>query len=109
MGEFLWRSHQPKMMIRKVGQSQTKKKLVIKSLSDVPQLPSDYKSKTWDKLGHAVTAIRESAPVSDSMESLYNSVKDLCLHKFAEETYQKLRQQYEQYLRADGQHLNDQL
>merc|ERR1712137_109294 len=108
MGEFLWRSHQPKMMIRKVGQSQTKKKLVIKSLSDVPQLPSDYKSKTWSKLSHAVDAIHESSPVSDSMESLYNSVKDLCLHKFAEETYQNLRQQYQKYLQTDGRALHDQ-
>ena len=94
------------MMIRKVGNANTKKKLVIKGLSNVPKLPDNFNSTTWDKLSRSIKAIHDSEPVSESKETLYNSVKDLCLHKFAEETYKKLHDQYQLYMTEAGKNLH---
>ena len=96
-------------MIRRAGENKNTKRLVIKSLSNAPKLPENFNANTWAKLSNAIQAIHDAKPVSDSMESLYNSVKDLCLHKLAEETYKKLREQYKQYLTKKGKLLQDTL
>ena len=83
------------MIIRK---NQPPKKLVINGLKDVPKLPANFGEVTWEKLSLAVEAIHNSLPISDSKESLYNAVKDLCVHKLSKETYDKLYEQCKNYL-----------
>jgi len=84
----------------------SKKRLIIKKLADVPQLPSDFQEETWKKLSKAITAVHNLLPVSESKESLYNSVKDLCTHKLAPKTFQRLQEQCKNHLKQVSMTLN---
>jgi len=63
-------------MIRKSGgglssSGSTPKKLVIKSLKNIPTISSSFEEECWEKLRNAILAIQQQRPISDSKESLY--------------------------------------
>lgn len=86
----------------------TSKRLVIKSLKNVPALPSNFQEITWEKLSKAIHAIHHAESVSDSKESLYNSVQDLCTHKMAASIYENLRSLCKNHLVEQSKALYDQ-
>ena len=71
---------------------QGEKKLVIKPLKLKPRLPDDFETSNWDRLSDAVSAVQCTRPVSCSLEELYHSVEDLCVHNLAPKVYSQLQQ-----------------
>ena len=65
--------------------------LFVLFFSAKPQLPVDYSKQTWAKLEEAVFSIQNSKSVCTSLEELYQAVQNLCSHKMAYITYNKLR------------------
>jgi cullin 4 len=71
-----------------------KKKLVIKSFSlGVTQPSADYEERTWAQLSAAVSAVHAQQPVPTSLQSLYQSVQNLCMAGAAARTFERLRAQ----------------
>ena len=85
----------------------TKKRLVIKKLAVVPQLPKDFQETTWNKLSNAVTAVHNLAPVCESKETLYHQVKDLCTHRMSPKVYQSLYSKCKDHLNTVGKQLSE--
>jgi len=82
------------------GQRQPQaKKLIIKNLKLPPQLPSDFKERSWEKLKTAVTAIQTATSIPTSLEELYQAVENLCSHGMAEQVYTSLKELVEQHTR----------
>ena len=68
-----------------------KRTLVIKPFADVPKPPPDFEDSTWERLRAAVRAVCAREAVSDSLESLYRAVEDLCAMKMGARLYERLR------------------
>ena len=68
-----------------------KRTLVIKPFADVPKPPPDFEDSTWARLRAAVRAVCAREAVSDSLESLYRAVEDLCAMKMGARLYERLR------------------
>jgi len=67
-----------------------KKKLTIKAYSVAPKLPPDFLESTWARLLATTNAVHREQPVSDSFETLYKDVEDLCSHQLGEQVYGRL-------------------
>ncbi|KXS17899.1 cullin-4A [Gonapodya prolifera JEL478] len=74
--------------------------LVIKGFKNKPKLPDDFEQTSWQKLEKAVRAIQSSQRVQDSLEELYRTVENLCLHKYSETTYTRLSQEMERQIKS---------
>ena len=68
-----------------------KKKMVIVPFKKKPELPDNFEKITWEKLEAAIHAVNTKVATTVSKEDLYRAVEDLCLHKMAAQTYEKLR------------------
>ncbi|CAB4064655.1 CUL4 [Lepeophtheirus salmonis] len=74
------------------GNQATARKLVIKNLKAQPTLPSDFVSKSLEKLRRATLAIQTSEPIRDAtLEELYQAVETLCAHDAAQRVYADLK------------------
>lgn len=73
------------------------KKLVIKPLKLKPKLPDDFETKNWNRLKEAVQAIQSETTVSCSLEELYHSVEDLCVHNLSTKVFTQLREECDQH------------
>lgn len=86
------------------------KKIIIKSLKELPRLPDNYQVSccnevtnilttkhlnfqdvAWQKLEEAVVAIQNSTSIKSALEDLYQAVQNLCSHNFAPLVYSKLK------------------
>jgi len=76
------------------------KKLVIKGLVNVPVLPSDFQSRSWEKLKNAVVAIQTAKPIDTSLEELYQFVENLCTSGKPDLVYSKLKELIEKHVEA---------
>lgn len=75
----------------KMSGSGPKKKMVIVPFKKKPELPDNFEKITWEKLEAAIHAVNTKVATTISKEDLYRAVEDLCLHKMAAQTYEKLR------------------
>lgn len=67
-------------------------KLVIRPYTRPPKAPANLFRTAWDSQLHpAVLAVYKSAPIPCSLEELYESVKDACVHRHSPELYAELR------------------
>ena len=64
---------------------------MIQPFTDVPKPPPDFEDATWARLRAAVRAVCACEAVSDSLESLYRAVEDLCAMKMGARLYERLR------------------
>ncbi|KAG0218744.1 Cullin-4B [Mortierella sp. NVP41] len=98
----------PNTVVRRTGVQgkQPIKKLVIKNFTVTPQLPEDYERETWRVLQEAVRAIQESRPVPSSLEELYKTCENLCHQKYADSTYNKLKEEVENHVKKVVENLN---
>jgi len=88
--------------------SSRKKKLVIKSFSlGATQPPADYEERTWAELSAAVSAVHAQKPVPASLQSLYQSVQNLCTAGAAARIFDALRAQCDSHCLAQLRTLND--
>lgn len=78
---------------RRIGgvAQQPPKKLTIENLPAQPRLPDDYEASTWAVLCRAVEAIHCQQPIDYSLEELYRATESLCLHKFSESLFGRLK------------------
>jgi cullin-4 len=67
-----------------------KKKLVIVPFKQKPKLPDNFEASTWKILEAAIHAVNTKVSVVTPKEELYRAVEDLCMHKMAPSTYEKL-------------------
>ena len=67
------------------------RKLTIKPFKQRPKLPPDFEEDSWRVLSNAVDAVHQKRPVTDSFETLYRRVEDVCLHKLGAGLYARLR------------------
>lgn len=73
------------------------KKLIIKPLKLKPKLPTDFESTNWERLQQAIHAVQAASPVSCSLEQLYQSVEDLCVHNLGSKLYAHLQEECDQH------------
>lgn len=81
-----------------VCRTSTKKRLIINKLVDIPQIPSNFQDKAWENLSQAIKAVHNLSPVSESKETLYGLVKDLCTHKMSAKLFELLQEQCKTHL-----------
>ena len=70
------------------------------SLPVKPDLPENYESETWKKLGEVVLAIQTQCSISYSLEELYQAVENMCSHKMAAKLYSNLRVECERHVQS---------
>ena len=75
------------------------RKLTIKPFKERPKLPADFEEDSWRMLSNAVDAVHQKRPVSESFETLYRRVEDVCLHKLGAGLYARLRASCESHVR----------
>lgn len=75
-----------------------KRKMVIVPFKTKPKLPDNFETTTWTMLERAIQAVNTKVSSNISKEELYRSVEDLCMHKMAEPTYEKLRVECERHI-----------
>jgi cullin 4 len=76
------------------------RKLTIKPFKQRPKLPPDFEEDSWRVLSNAVDAVHQKRPVTDSFETLYRRVEDVCLHKLGAGLYARLRASCESHVKA---------
>lgn len=74
------------------------KKLIIKPFKVKPKLSSSFFDDTIARLCEAVDAIHNKTNVSDSLEELYRSTQDLCIHKKSAELYHNLKEKCDEHV-----------
>nr|CAH0101883.1 unnamed protein product [Daphnia galeata] len=77
------------------------KKIVIKSMKELPKLPDNYQDVAWQKLEEAVVAIQNSTSIKSALEDLYQAVQNLCSHSFAPLVYSKLKNLTESHVQSN--------
>lgn len=77
------------------------KKIVIKSMKELPRLPENYQDVAWQKLEEAVVAIQNSTSIKSALEDLYQAVQNLCSHSFAPLVYSKLKSLTEAHVQSN--------
>lgn len=80
-----------RMMGHKDERKPEKRRLVIRPIKVQPRLGEDLAEETMKRLEEAFMCIQEGKPLEKSMEELYRSVEDLCIHKKAEVLFGRLK------------------
>jgi cullin 4 len=80
------------------GSAAPKRKLVLVPFKTKPKLPENFEAMTWTKLESAIHAVNTKVSCSISKEELYRAVEDLCMHKMAAETYEKLSAECDRHI-----------
>lgn len=81
------------------GAGGRKKKMVIRPFRVAPRPPEAFVGDTFKQLEEAVAAVHAKRPASRSREELYRAVESLCIHKKAEEVYERLEAQCDAHVR----------
>ncbi len=70
-----------------------------------PKIPETFEQDTWAKLERAVYAIHTQTPLPNSLEDLYQSCTNMCLHKMADGLYKRLYETIEKHMQSIFQQL----
>lgn len=77
------------------------KKIIIKSMKELPRLPDNYQEVAWKNLEEAVIAVQRSTSIPQALEDLYQAVENLCAHGFAPVVYSRLKNLTEEHVRSN--------
>lgn len=91
---------------RNRGNMGTKKKLLIKPFKVQPKAPHEFEERALANLKQAVAAVYKKEGVQQSLEELYRSVENLCIHKRANDLFDRLREQCKQHITTTIQTLS---
>ena len=77
------------------------KKIVIKSMKELPRLPDNYQEVAWKNLEEAVVAVQRSTSIPQALEDLYQAVENLCAHGYAPVVYSRLKNLTEAHVQSN--------
>jgi hypothetical protein len=96
---------QPKKMVIKGFKGRFPSLMALTRETVKPKVPETFEQDTWAKLERAVNAIHTQTPLPNSLEDLYQSCTNMCLHKMADGLYKRLYETIEKHMQSIFQQL----